>query len=193
MNIEDPSTFWMFLLIIFSVCLLIWGVFYVHELQSKIAVLGIVAIIITAFTSVIVVNVNNNKAKEREYQLHILKEKQMVFEHFYSFYFEILSSVKKPSNNNAVSKKAEQELILFKKGLMNWGSDRLIQKYIAFDDKIAKSYDDGNTLHMLNETNNFMKELRKELGFTDLEGLNLMSIILTSDARKEFAEKGVIK
>ena len=64
--------------------LLVWGIFYVDDLQSKISILGIVAIIVAAFTSVLTVGINNAKVKEREYELHILKEKQKVFEHFYN-------------------------------------------------------------------------------------------------------------
>ena len=74
---------------------LIWGIFYVEELHSQIPILGIVAIIVAAFTSVLTVSINNRKAKEREYELHILKEKQKVFEHFYNSYFEMLKGIKK--------------------------------------------------------------------------------------------------
>ena len=102
-----------------------WG--YVENLQAKISILGIVAIIVTAFTSVLTVSINNKKAKEREYELHILKEKQKVFEHFYNSYFEILFNIKK--GKSGLSTKAEQEMMLFKKGLMNWDSDKLIKKY----------------------------------------------------------------
>ena len=73
------SKFWMVFLFLLLTGFLIWGIFYVDDLQSKIAILGIVAIIVAAFTSVLTVDINNNKAKEREYELHILKEKQKGF------------------------------------------------------------------------------------------------------------------
>ena len=69
---------WLFILILILVSLSIWGIFYIKNIDSKIAVFGIVAIIVAAFTSVMTVNINNKKTREREYELHILKEKQKV-------------------------------------------------------------------------------------------------------------------
>ena len=122
------SQIWMIFLFLLLIGFLFWGIFYVDNLQSKISILGIVAIIVAAFTSVLTVSINNKKAKEREYELHILKEKQKVFEHFYNSYFEMLFKIKK--GQSGLSLKAEEEMLLFKKGLMNWGSDKLIKKYL---------------------------------------------------------------
>jgi uncharacterized membrane protein len=58
---------WLFILILILVSLSIWGVFYIDDLESKISVLGIVAVIVAAFTSVMTVNINNKKTREREY------------------------------------------------------------------------------------------------------------------------------
>src|SRR5690606_13820496 len=110
------------------------GIFYIDNLDSKISVLGIVALIVAAFTSVMTVNINNKKTREREYELHILKEKQKVCEHFYNAFFEIFKNVK--NNRDGLTKKAIDEMALFKKGLMNWGSESLIKKYIEYEDKL---------------------------------------------------------
>jgi len=185
------SKFWMIFLFLLLTGFLIWGIFYVEDLQSKIAILGIVAIIVAAFTSVLTVAINNNKAKEREYELHILKEKQKVFEHFYNSYFEMLKGVKK--GNKGLSNKVEQEMMEFKKGLMNWGSDQLIKEYLAFDTKLIESEGNTNKFNILKDGNDFIKALRKELGFNDSKEVNVMSIILTVEARKELKESGVIK
>ena len=170
---------------------LIWGIFYVDDLQPKISILGIVAIIVAAFTSVLTVGINNYKAKEREYELHILKEKQKVFEHFYNSYFEMLKGVKKGSKG--LSNKVEQEMMEFKKGLMNWGSDQLIKEYLEFDTKLIESEGKPDKFSILKDGNDFIKALRKELGFNDAEEVNVMSIILTAEARKELKESGVLK
>jgi uncharacterized membrane protein len=185
------SKFWMIFLFLLLTGFLIWGIFYVDDLQSKIAILGIVAIIVAAFTSVLTVGINNNKAKEREYELHILKEKQKVFEHFYNSYFEMLKGVKK--GNKGLSNKVEQEMMEFKKGLMNWGSDKLIKEYLAFDTKLIESQGNPDKFNILKDGNDFIKALRKELGFNDSKEVNVMSIILTAEARKELKESGVIK
>ena len=185
------SKFWMVFLFLLLTGFLIWGIFYVDDLQSKIAILGIVAIIVAAFTSVLTVDINNNKAKEREYELHILKEKQKVFEHFYNSYFEMLKGVKK--GNKGLSNKVEQEMMEFKKGLMNWGSDKWIKEYLAFDTKLIESEGNPDKFNIIKDGNDFIKALRKELGFNDSNEVNVMSIILTAEARKELKESGVIK
>ena len=78
--------------------LMIWGIWFVPKIENKIQVFGIVAVIMAAFTSVLTVSINNKKTKEREYDLHVLKEKQKVYEHFYNTLFEIFSKTKSTSN-----------------------------------------------------------------------------------------------
>jgi len=185
------SKLWMAFLFLLLAGFLCWGIFYVEDLKSKISILGIVAIIVAAVTSVLTVTINNKKTKEREYELHILKEKQKVYEHFYNSYFEILKGVKK--GNKGLSNKVEQEMMAFKKGLMNWGSEKLIEEYLSFDEKLIKSEGDSEKFNIINDGNNFVKALRKDLGFSDSDKVNIMSIILTAEARKELKENGAIK
>ena len=169
---------------------LVWGIFYVENLQSKISILGIVALIVAAFTSVLTVSINNKKAQEREYDLHILKEKQKVFEHFYNSYFEMLFNIKK--GNKGLTPKAQQEMLLFKKGLMNWGSERIIRKYLEFDTKLIEGQGQTDKFNILKDGDDFVKDLRKELGYKDSNRVNIMSVILTPEARKDLMENGVI-
>lgn len=105
---------WLFILILILVSLSIWGIFYIKNIDSKIAVFGIVAIIVAAFTSVMTVNINNKKTREREYELHILKEKQKVCEHFYNAFFEIFKNIKK--NREGLTKKKLTKWLFLKKG-----------------------------------------------------------------------------
>ena len=172
-------TFWMIFLFLLLIGFLIWGIFYVNELRFKILIFAIVGVLITAFTSVFIVVINNLASKQREYDFHVLKEKQKVFEHFYNAYFEALRGVKKP--HKTLDKKVEQEIMDFKKGLMNWGSETIIKKYIMFESDI---FEEKNNLKINNDCNNFIKELRKELGFNDSKKINIMSIILTEESRK---------
>ncbi len=182
MENDNLSKLWMLFLFLLLVGFLVWGVFFVTDLNSRISILGIVAVIVAAFTSVLTVSINNKKAKEREYNLHILKEKQKVFEHFYNSYFEIISEIKK--GKNGLSRKVEQEMMSFKKGLMNWGSDQLIKKYLEFDAKLIES-NVNNNFHLINDADVFIKALREDLGFKDTNDVNIMSVILTPEARKE--------
>lgn len=182
------SQIWMFFLFILLIGFLIWGIFFVDNLQSRISILGIVAIIVAAFTSVLTVNINNNKAKEREFEFHILKEKQKVFEHFFNSYFYIMYDIKK--NKSGLSQKAEDELLLFKKGLMNWGSDVIIKKYIDFENNLINNEQTENLTDRLKKGDNFFKDLRKDLGFNDSKDVNILSIVMKPEARKEL---GLIK
>ena len=106
---------WLFILILILVSLSVWGIFYIDNLDSKISVLGIVALIVAAFTSVMTVNINNKKTREREYELHLLKEKQKVCEHFYNAFFEIFKNVK--NNREGLTKKHSKKCLFSKKDL----------------------------------------------------------------------------
>jgi hypothetical protein len=175
---------WLTILIGILISLSVWGIFYVDELNLKISIFGIVAVVVAAFTSVLTVNINNKRASEREYQLHILKEKQKVCEHFYNAYFEMLMQIKK--GKGGLTNKAIDETMLFKKGLMNWGSEQLIKKFIEYESKLVTNTEDK--MFLLNQGNDFLKDLRKELGFEDSGKVNIMSIILTAEAREELKQ-----
>ncbi len=180
--------FWMFLSGSFIVSLSLWAIFYVEKTEHQIPIFGIVGAIITAITSVITITLNNKKAKEREFELLIVKEKQKVFEHFYNAYFEMLKNVKK-GKAHGLSNKAELEMMEFKRGLMNWGSEELIQNYLDYDSKLLQAKDSNNVFEMLKDGDKFLKDLRKEMGFKDTDKVNIMSIILTAEAREELNEK----
>ena len=128
---------WMTILLITLVGLSIWAICYLDKVENQISVFGIIAIIIAAFTSVLTVSLNNKKAKEKEYELMVLKEKQIVFEHFYNSLFEMLNNTKK--GKSGLTKKAIDEMMLFKKGLMNWGSEKVINAYILYDNKLLEN------------------------------------------------------
>lgn len=164
--------------------LAIWGIVYVEDTNDKISIFGIVAVITAAFTSVITVSINHEKIKEREYEFYALKEKQKVYEHFYNSFFEILKQSKR--RIPGLPKKAESETMLFKQGLMNWGSDRIIKEYIKYDNKLTTQESDFD---ILNDGNKFLKEIRKDMGFNDPHDLNLIDIILSADARIELRQK----
>ncbi|MEQ9308054.1 MAG: hypothetical protein RLN90_01265 [Balneolaceae bacterium] len=180
------QTIWMVFLFGLLIGLLVWAIFYVDPLQSKISIFGIVAVILAAFTSVLTVTINNRKAKEREYDLLVLKEKQKVYEHFYNALFEGFSQTRK---GKGLSQKAVTEMMNFKRGLMNWGSERLIQKYMEYDTKLIEGRE---TFDLIRDGDKFLKEIRREMGFEVSNKINLMSIILTAEARKELDEKGML-
>ena len=107
----------MFTLSLILIGFSIWGVWFVEKIENQISIFGIVAIIVAALTSVYTVSLNNKKAKEREYDLMVLKENQKVYEHFYNALFEMMKT--KKNRSNQPSSTVINEMMLFKKGLMN--------------------------------------------------------------------------
>lgn len=174
----------MFFLIMFLLGLSLWAILAVEKTEHQIAIFGIVGAIIAAMTSVYSVMLNNYNIKERELELIVIKEKQKVFEHFYNAYFEILKTIKnKPSNKSSTN--VEKEILEFKRGLMNWGSERLIKKYLEYDAKMIQGTNNKDTNSILKDGYQFIKDLRKEMGFNDSDNVNIMSIILTAEAREK--------
>ena len=153
---------WMFLTGSFIFSLTFWAIFYVEKIEHQIPIFGIVGAIITAITSVITVTLNNKKAKERELELLVTKEKQKAFEHFYNAYFEILKNVKK-GKKQAASSKVESEMMEFKRGLMNWGSEELIKNYLDYDSKLVQNNDMQDTFEMLKGTNRVFEAFLGEI------------------------------
>lgn len=176
----------MSILIVFLFALTVWGTFFVPKIDSKILIFGIVGALITAITSVYSITLNHTKAKERELELLRIKEKQKFFSHFYNAYFDIIVSFKQGKNGNKIPASLVTNMLEFKKGLMNWGSEELIANYLEFDTKIQQPADPNDLYRIIRDGDKFLKDLRKDLGFEDSDKVNIMSIILDADARKQF-------
>ena len=78
-------------------------------------------------------------------------------------------------------------MALFKKGLMNWGSEELITKFIEYENNIFTN--EGDSKAILSNANVFLKGMRKELGYKDSKNLELMTVLLTAEAREELGFK----
>ena len=89
-------------------------------------------------------------------------------------------------NGDGLTKKAIDEMYLFKKGLMNWGSEDLIKKYIEYEGNL--DIHKGDTSAILNNADGFLRNMRKELGFKDSKSLKLMSLLLKPEARTELGQ-----
>jgi len=69
--------------------------------------------------------------------------------------------------------------------LMNWGSETLIQAYFKYEDDITSKHESGNTKAVLQAGDVFIKELRREIKFDVSKDVNILSIILNPEARRE--------
>lgn len=177
---------WLCILSVFVVALLTWAIFGAEETQHRIAIVAVAGAILTAITSVLTIVINNNEAKERETRLMIRKEQQKVFTHFYSAFFEMLKSTKKGGGSQP-PKRGIEEMLEFKRGLMNWGSEKLIASYLEYEASLESAATAGTTT-MLESGDRFIKSMRRELGFEDSGTVNILAIILTPDARRELLD-----
>lgn len=171
-----------FFLLIILISLGIWGIFFINNEEHKISIFGIIAIISAAFTSVLTASYNHKKAKEREYDLYILKEKQKVFDCFYESFFILLNESMAKKKVGTINPKAKLAYMDFKKGLMNWGSERMINAFFIYDNKLTEG---AETFSIITDGDIFLKEIRKELGFHDSSNLKVIDIILDGASRKE--------
>jgi len=179
--------FWNVILFIFTICLFIYAFSIKGDINARIAILGIVGIIITAFTTVHSVVLNHKNAKEREIELMIVKEKIQVFEHFYNAYFEFILATKNSSKHTDI--KAEKEMIAFKRGLMNWGSETIIKAYHRYEDSIIEAQLKNNTKQLFHIGDDFLKAMRKEIGLEISKDTSILSLVLTPEARRELEGK----
>lgn len=94
----------------------------------------------------------------------------------------MLKGVKNSEESN-LSGSAVEEMYEFKRGLMNWGSEELILDFLRYEESIAEAASVGAPA-ILKVGDEFLKCIRRELGFEDKGSVNLMSVILTSEARR---------
>jgi|GEM_PF-3334301 len=177
---------WLSLLSLFLAALLLWSVLGISETQHRIAILAIVGVVLTAMSSVFTIVINNKEAREREIRLLIQKEQQKVFEHFYVAFFEILKATK-DNKKNPLTKTVIHEMYEFKRGLMSWGSEKLIADYLQYETEMTEASSDGISA-VLKVGDKFLKSMRKELGFEDKGTVNIMSIILDVQARRDLTK-----
>lgn len=170
-------------LILFLLILIVWAIIKVDKTEHMIGVFGIVGAILTTLISIFTIGMRSEANKQLELDLIITKEKQKAYEHFYNAYFIMLDSIDK--ENKEVNGDALSEIMQFKRGLMNWGSEELIEEYLHYESELLKIRESGKVHDMLIVGDRFFKALRADLGFNDTGNVNLLSIILNAEAREE--------
>lgn len=175
------SNLWMGVLITLLTGLIIWAVFFIESDNQKIAVFAIVGVLITAITSVVTVNLSTQKAKEKEYELMLVKEKQKVFNHFFNVLFEIIISSKEHRKTNMPL--VIKEYMNFKRGLMIWGSEEAINSFITFDrvfQNLSKegNLDENEKIASLSVIEIILKSIRKDLKYSVSDKIFLTGVLL---------------
>ena len=175
------SNLWMGVLITLLTGLIIWAVFFIESDNQKIAVFAIVGVLITAITSVVTVNLSTQKAKEKEYELMLVKEKQKVFNHFFNVLFEIIKSSKEHRKTNMPL--VIKEYMNFKRGLMIWGSEEAINSFITFDrvfQNLSKEghLDENEKIASLSVIEIILKSIRKDLKYSVSDKIFLTGVLL---------------
>lgn len=169
--------------------LIIWAIFFIEDNNQKIAVFAIVGVLITAVTSVVTVNLSTQKAKEKEYELMLIKEKQEVFNHFFNALFELIISSKENRETNMDF--LTKEYMDFKRGLIIWGSEEIIESFIMFDSAF-QNLNKGNKNNLSqNETmmyfsviEIFLKSIRKDLKYSVSDKIFLTGVLLDIKGRQ---------
>lgn len=169
------------LLILFSY-LVYWSIFVLKDTNEKLTAFGITGVLLTGLVTLVTFSINSLQAKEKEYDAIALKEKLVSYEFFYVAIVDIIRT--KGENQSKTGKKLVSDLITFKKGLMSWGSERLIKNYIAFENDVF--YSEHLTLaEKVKRIDEILKEIRREFGYKDSKSLKLFELFLEKDARKE--------
>jgi len=162
--------------------LLYWSIFVLENIDQKLTALGITGILLTGLITLVTISINNLQAKKREYDSISLKEKLASYEFFYVAIVDIIRT--KNENQNRSGKKLVSDLTTFKKGLMGWGSERLIKQYIDFENDVF--YSEHLTIaQKVERIDKILKEIRREFGYKDSKKLKLFELFLEKDARNE--------
>lgn len=177
------NTVLIFLLFVFLISLISWAKSKVKKTEHVIAVFGIIGAMLTTIISIFLIGISSEANKQLEIDLIITKEKQKAYEHFYNAFFIMLDTMNEETS--VIEKDAYSEIMLFKRGLMNWGSEELIKEYLIYESKVIKFSESGNVVDMLIVGDNFFKALRADMGFNDTGDINLLSIILNAEAREQ--------
>ena len=181
------SSLWMNVLATLLVGLIIWAIFFIEDNNQKIAVFAIVGVLITAVTSVVTVNLSTQKAKEKEYELMLIKEKQEVFNHFFNALFELIISSKENRETNMPF--VTKEYMNFKRGLMIWGSEEIINSFIVFDSAFQNLRKENNlsqdeTMMYFYVIETFLKSIRKDLKYSVSDKISLTDVMLDIKGRQ---------
>lgn len=177
---------WSSILIVFLIFINVFGFYYFEEESSKVAILGLSGVILAAVTSVFTVVINNMHSKKREYEFLVFKEKQKTYEYFYEALFLALNKEKQKKDKEGkiiLPKEAVIAMSNFKKGIMSWGSEKIIQEYLDYEEKLITNNEVNNTLKIAND---FLISIRKELGYEVHKNTPLVTIILDNESRFKF-------
>ena len=169
------------LFILFSY-LVYWAIFILENTDEKLTALGITGVLLTGLITLVTFSINNLQAKKREYDSISLREKLTAYEFFYIAIVDIIKT--KDMHPARTSKKLVNDLITFKKGLMSWGSERLIRHYIDFENDVFYS-EHLSLKEKVGRIDEILKEIRREFGYKDSKNLKLFELFLQSDARQE--------
>ena len=125
--------------------------------------------------------ITTQKAKEKEYELMLVKEKQKVFNHFFNVLFEIIISSKEHRKTNMPL--VIKEYMNFKRGLMIWGSEEAINSFITFDrvfQNLSKEghLDENEKIASLSVIEIILKSIRKDLKYSVSDKIFLTGVLL---------------
>jgi len=146
---------------------------------------------IAAFVSVITFLFGRYFEQKRELKQKINSEKIKVYKGFFDFYFDLFSYEKihgEPKPELDLMK----EMLEFRKVLILWGSDSVIDAYVEFKDRMVE-FGEGEddlptkTAKMMKASANVLASMRKDIGytFTSFNAKDLAAMQLAVDSETE--------
>ena len=178
MNIAKILTIIGVILVLGIVGFLLW-IFAWSLLEAdaniKSGVIGLVSVIIVAL-------VTHYQTKKREISARHFSAKREGYMKFIDLFFDMARSVK--NNRSTSEKEMIQQMMQFKKALIVWGGQEIIEAWNSFE---ANVQDGQSTEKMMWTLENILKAIRKDLGHDDstLPSGSLIALLLvTEDKRK---------
>ncbi|WP_415238069.1 hypothetical protein [Seleniivibrio woodruffii] len=123
--------------------------------------------------------VSNYQIKKREIEERHFSRKAEVYQKFFNIYFDLLTQKKDP-----LSDQIEIEMFEFKRELLTWGSSKLIEIWIDFEN----NYMSRNPIISIE---NLLKAVREDLGHVHSSNYkygNLVKLLLTQEGRQQADE-----
>lgn len=143
---------------------------------------GIAAAIIGVIGTTALAILTHAKTKEREINSRHFLEKKTAYMIFITLMFDLFKASK--HNTEISDEEMLEKLFDFKRELMVWGDQNVIQQLEKYDDLAQGNYENKDLLYSVDD---LLRAIRKDLGHNDekLERGKLVSMFLTPQGRKE--------
>lgn len=150
------------------------------------AINGLAALIATG-----VVIYQANKFVSQQKESRIAEKRVLILDSFTDLHFELLRQIKNPGNSSSERVRNEklvfEKLMNFKKILISWGSEKLMDDYIEWEEYIKPENKEtiSDALEQIDRFDRFYASVRFEIGFKDKKQ-RYTRVLLDSAGRAQY-------